>query len=139
MTLWMARTGSHSHLMAAPDLKPKKVGTWDKERAEQLKRAYVEELALEHSVPFSPQLESAALDESGLRRHVALATYGKELLRRCSGHSSGPAVLALWRQFAWKPTGSPDSNFKLQASEILEAEQQVVCSILGGGVGQGRG
>jgi hypothetical protein len=123
-----------THLTAAPHLKPKKVRPRDKQRAEQLKRAYLEELAMENNVPFSAELESAVLNNSALRRDFALATYGKELLRRCNGQSSGPAVLALWRQFAWKPTGSADPKFELTASAILEAEQQVVSSILSGGL-----
>src|SRR5437773_11933594 len=36
-----------------------------------------------------------------LSRVVALAAYGRELLYRCQGQGkSGPAVLALWREFA---------------------------------------
>jgi hypothetical protein len=128
-----------AHLTASPHLKPKKVRPRDKDRAEQLKRAYVEELAMENNVPFCAEFGAAVLNNPGLRWQVALATYGKELLRRCNGHSSGPAVLALWRQFAWKPSGSPDPNFELQASDILAAEQQVVSSILGVGVTQGPG
>jgi hypothetical protein len=114
-----------SYLSAAPHLKTKKVRSSDKQRAEKLKRTYLEELAIEANAQLSSERESALLEDPMLRRDLALAAYGKELLRRCNGHSSGPAVLALWRQFAWKPTGSPDFRFKLQAAAILDAERTV--------------
>jgi hypothetical protein len=35
-------------------------------------------------------------------------------------------VGALWRQFAWLPTGSPKRDFELRAAEILAAEAALV-------------
>jgi hypothetical protein len=127
-----------THLMSAPHLNAKKLRPSDKRHAEQLKQAYVADLAMENNAPLSPELASILLTNAELRQDLALASYGKELLRRCRGQSSGPAVLALWRQFAWKPTGSPDHKFKLKASSILDAERQVISSIKGHGVAQRR-
>lgn len=115
-----------THLVAVPHLKAKKLHPGDKRRAEDLKRSYLEELALENSLSFEPERVSAILNDPALSRDAAVATYGVELLRRCRGHSSGPAVLALWRQFAWRPTGSPIRDFELQASAILEAQDRLV-------------
>ncbi len=123
-------------LVAAPHLRAKKIRSRDKQRAERLKVDCLEELALENTVSLSPERAAALLHDPESRRELALATYGKELLRRCSGHSAGPAVLALWRQFAWKPTGSPIPNFELEASAILAAERHLI-EALRGGVGPG--
>src|SRR5262249_10943408 len=84
-----------SYLSAAPHLKTKKVRSTDKQRAEKLKRAYLLELAMEFNAEFSSKFESSLLDDASLRPALALAAYGRELLRRCDGHSSGAAVLAL--------------------------------------------
>jgi hypothetical protein len=124
-----------AHLSAAPRLKAKNVSTKDKLRAARLKRDYVEGIALESRVAMNVRIESALLDSTHLGREVALATYGRELLRRCEGVSSGPAVLALWRQFAWKPSGSPIPNFELEAGQILEAERRVIKAVLESGWG----
>ena len=119
-----------ARLSAAPHLRAKTVSPKDKQRAERLKRDYVEEIALANGVLMNARIEAALLAGAHLRREVALATYGKELLRRCEGVSSGPAVLALWRQFAWKLSGSPIPDFELEAAAILEAERRVIVAVL---------
>jgi hypothetical protein len=64
----------------------------------------------------------ALLADRNYSRDAALVTYGAQLLRRCEGYTTGPAVLALWRQFAWTPGGSPRRGFELRAEDILAAE-----------------
>ena len=120
-----------THLAAAPHLKAKKLRPADKRRAEALKRSYLEELARENSLSFRDELASGILNDPAHSRDAAVATYGAELLRRCRGHSSGTAVLALWRQFAWRQTGSPIRDFELKASAILEAERRLVHALSG--------
>jgi hypothetical protein len=119
-----------SHLVAAPYLKPKKLGSRDKHRAQILKRSYLEALARENTSSVDQMKLDRLLSDRHVSRFTALATYGKELLLRCQGQGlSSPASLALWREFAWTPTGSPDPNFKLQAKAILEAERQLVAAL----------
>ena len=70
--------------------------------------------------------------DRALVRGAALATYGKELVSRCrGGGSSGTAVLALWREFAWTSQGSPNPRFKLRATDILTSEQALVRALAG--------
>jgi hypothetical protein len=69
-----------------------------------------------------PEVLVTILEDPAVCRDAALATYGVELLRRCRGQAPGPSVLALWRQFAWKRSGSPIRDFELDATAILDAE-----------------
>jgi hypothetical protein len=60
---------------------------------------------------------------------AALVAYGVELLRRCDGGGSGPAALALWRQFAWRTLGTgarrPRRAFELTLPLVLDAERRL--------------
>ncbi|TWT34759.1 hypothetical protein [Blastopirellula retiformator] len=56
--------------------------------------------------------------------------YGLDLLLRVQGYAEGPAVLALWRRFAWTPQGSPRPKFRLSDKMILQAERQLVAAFL---------
>ena len=60
---------------------------------------------------------------------ISLVTYGYGLLERMNGIANGPAVLALWRGFAWTTEGSPKKSFKLRPDAILEAEQMLVIAL----------
>ena len=62
---------------------------------------------------------------------VATLAYGQQLVERVRGSSKGPAVLALWREIAWKKTGSPRKDFKLDAEDILRSEQSLIDAIAG--------
>jgi hypothetical protein len=57
---------------------------------------------------------------------ASLVAYGYDLLRREKGIASGPAVLALWRGFAWNESGSPKHGFRLKAQSIVDAERRLV-------------
>ena len=50
-----------------------------------------------------------------------MLTWTRELDRRSRFRGQGPAVLALWREFAWKGA-RPDRKFELSEEEILKAE-----------------
>lgn len=114
-----------TYLAAAPNLKTRRLTPKDKKRAARLKVDCLQQLALDRhlSVPEST-LEALATD-AVTTDQVALLAYTGELLRRCSGQSSGPASLVLWRQFAWSPSGSPKPGFELRADTILQAEAQI--------------
>jgi hypothetical protein len=116
------------YLVNAPRLKPKKLRSADKKRAQKLKRDYLEELALQAGVNLSDAASAALLGGEATRRDVALAAYGSQLLRRCDGHSSTPAVLALWREVAWE-SGAPRRGFQLTAEGILEAEKRLAAAL----------
>lgn len=49
--------------------------------------------------------------------------YARELLLRLAGDPGDPAILALWREFAWTKTGAPKKGFRLDAQDILDAQE----------------
>ena len=55
----------------------------------------------------------------------ALHAYGYDLIQRLNAIANGPAVLALWRRFAWNTTGSPKPRFRLNSRMIIDAESQL--------------
>ena len=118
-----------TYIGSAPHLRAKKVTPADKRRAEKMKYDYLAQLALDRSARIPQDEIARVLGDASLSRKAALATYGAELLNRCQGRSSGPAALALWRQFAWRTTGSPDREFELRAPDIMAAEKEL-CELL---------
>lgn len=113
-----------SWMVAIPNLQPKKLTPFDKRRAKNLQREFVHELAR----TLGPEAESACdhvLADTNLKEDIALATWMGQLLRRLEGVTPGPAILALWRAFAWKPTGSPKKNFQLSPQRIEQSLERV--------------
>ena len=114
-----------SWLVNAPHLKAKKVTASDKRRARKMNITTIRNIASEHRVDLSDDDIDQIADDPSLREVVCLTTYGHDLLRRMKGVATGPAVLALWRGFAWTETGSPKHGFELKADAILEAERHL--------------
>jgi len=81
--------------------------------------------ALEKGMSITEKEALRLAGEGATSEDVALATYGSQLLARVEGRSSGPAVLALWREFAWNKSGSPKKHFKLEAEAIMDAETRL--------------
>lgn len=113
-------------LAQAQHLKAKALTREDKERAAKLRVRRLEMLAREEELPsFELRIKECLTDDS-LRLQASLSAYGAALLDRLKGISDGPAVLALWRDFAWSREGAPLRRFKLQSKHILEAEQKLL-------------
>jgi hypothetical protein len=110
-------------------LQPKKLGNADKRRARALKCDHLATLALQRGVTLADAAIEQLLDDASLGTAVAMATYGGQLVRRSQGDGDGPAVLALWREFAWTKQGSPDPDFELDAEAVLAAERCVAARI----------
>jgi hypothetical protein len=89
----------------------------DFETALQLKRIYLAQLAGELAPPASPRAIETVLATRELRESLSMATWGAELPRRAEFASQGPAVLALWREFAWS-RGKPRRDFKHRQSDL---------------------
>lgn len=119
-----------SWLVNAPHLKTKKVQPQDRKRADKLMKNEVMQKALEQSVTLDEKLVDKLLDDRNLVTSIALCAYGTDLLRRLNGVATGPAVLELWRRFAWTPTRSPQKGFKLSADLIMDAEKLLVSKLL---------
>jgi hypothetical protein len=112
--------------VSAPHLRAKRLGRPDKNRAEQLEREAVNELAASHGIVIAADGLDALLTERKMREQAALIAYAGQLLRRCDGAYVGPWVLALWRTFAWLPTGSPKQDFELTCETVIDAEEAVL-------------
>ncbi len=110
-----------SYVAAAPHLQVKKLSKKDKERAERLKVQSLMQLALDHGVTLTENVAVTLAGKDAMREALALVAYGEQLLLRMQGLSDGPAVLALWRQFAWNTSGSPKKGFRLAAFMMLRA------------------
>lgn len=50
-------------------------------------------------------------------------------MARTRGEGTGPAVLALWRELAWDPRGSPRKGFQPSTDGILRAEERLLARI----------
>jgi hypothetical protein len=114
-----------AHLVNAPHLRPKKLGRRDRERAVQLMVDRVAGLAREEGIGATESAVAAVVSGDETRRSAAYSAYGYWLIRRLDGHTDGAAVLALWREIAWKRTGSPIPGFRLQYEDFVEAEEVV--------------
>ena len=77
----------------------------------------------------APQLIELLQDRTRLEE-ASLVAYGIDLESRQKGFAEGPAILALWRSFAWNENGSPKRNFQLTAGLILEAESRLTRALL---------
>jgi hypothetical protein len=117
-------------LVAASHLKTRKLTAADKRRAQKLKRDYADAVAREQGLTVNRERLERLLADQSTARSLALATYGRDLIFRYQGQGlSGPATLALWREFAWSRSGSPIPKFKLRAKDIVDAEKAVVTAL----------
>ena len=107
-------------------LKAKSLTKADTNRAAKLRVRRMEMLALEEGLPFVEAVVRESLQDVATQHSASLSAYGSALLDRLNGYSDGPAVLALWRDFAWTPSGAPNRKFKLKAADILQAEQKLI-------------
>jgi len=115
-----------ARLVNAPHLRPKKLKRSDKERAGQLMVHRVAALAREEGIAATDAAVVAIVRGDETRRPAAYSAYGHWLIRRLEGETDGTAVLALWREIAWKRTGSPIPNFRLGREDFIEAEKVLV-------------
>jgi hypothetical protein len=112
--------------VSAPHLRAKRLGRPDKNRAEQLECEVLNQLATSHGLAIGAGTVATLMADRPTREHAALVAYAAQLLRRCEGAYVGPWVLALWRTFAWLPTGSPKQDFELTPEMVFDAETALV-------------
>lgn len=113
--------GFVSYLENASRLQPIKPSKLDKREAEEICLARLLNLASEEGVELGEERAKEFMDRFPVE--VAYSAYGKCLIDRMKGVETTPAVLVLWRKFAWKPEGSPKQDFSLEAADIFNAEQ----------------
>lgn len=127
-----------SYLTQAPHLKAKKVLKKDKNRAVLLMEHRLQALAREAEVVLESSTISSILEgtitpvnpidvpPANYRKLAAYSTYGYWLLQRMDGYSDGVSLLALWREVAYEPSGSPIQNFKLKYENFVHAEAWLI-------------
>jgi hypothetical protein len=112
-----------SFMVDNPFLRPRKLGRREKERADELRRARLRRHRDELGLVVDDAVLNALAKDAERRPALSLCAYVDDLFRRFAGGGDGPAALALWRDFAWKPTGSPRHAFRLTARDVLAAER----------------
>ena len=118
-----------SWLVDAPNLKAKKLSSADKRRANKMRLNAVSQLAIDNSIAVSSDSITELLKERQNHYDASLLAYGHDLLQRLKGIANGPAVLSLWRGFAWDENGSPKYKFKLTTDMIMNAESQLLAAL----------
>lgn len=113
-------------MVESGNLRTKTLVSLDKKRAGKLRLRRLEELALGSGIAYCEETAQSLLGIETTRVDASVSAYASALLERINGFSDGPAVLALWRDFAWHRSGAPIRNFKLRAKQILDAETRLV-------------
>lgn len=113
-----------SWVVAAPQLRAKKITPAMKARADKLSRGRVRTYA--RTLELEAARADALVADAELAASIALVTYAHDLIARMDGFPDGPSALALWRRFAWLPSGSPRPGFALAVDDIVAAETVIV-------------
>jgi hypothetical protein len=119
------------HLVAAPHLRLRRISVRERTRARALKLEHLGRLAAERQQPLTDELARVILDGEKTAEATAIATYGYALVARCNGSPGEPALLALWREFAWTQAGSPRKGFEFETALCLDAEALLTEAIAG--------
>jgi hypothetical protein len=112
-----------SWMIDAPHLKTKALSTADKKRAVKMQQHAVIQLGIDIGAKPNELLADKIVSENG--EASALIAYGHDLTQRLHATANGPAVLALWRRFAWNSSGSPKPKFRLSIKLMLDVESQL--------------
>lgn len=127
---WRSQCSCHCRMCTlianAPLLKTKKLTKRDKMRAFELMVDRVAALASEEGIAAQPEHVESVVEDASTRRCAGYSAYGHWLIRRMQGDSDGKSILALWREIAWKRSGSPITNFELRYEDFVAAEESLV-------------
>jgi hypothetical protein len=118
-----------AHLVSASHLRPKKLRKRDKDIARGQRTSRLIMLAEEEGIQIHRDTAAMIADDPAFLRNAAYSAYALSLLERIRGDEGGPYALALWREIAWKPEGSPIKGFQLQADNIVDAERQLIAEM----------
>lgn len=113
-------------LVAVSHLRPKRLTATDHRRADRLMAARLIRLGVEDGRVVEEAMADTLVGRDDLRRDAAYAAYGASLIRRLEGQVEGPAILALWRAIAWKPSGSPIHGFTLSSAYVAASEGRLL-------------
>lgn len=113
-------------IINAPHLQAKQVRAGDKRRADLLMADSLQGLAISHGLALDDATADDIVHRGLYRRDCAYLCYGEWLIRRLSGDSDGPAILALWRLIAWDPRGGQRRGFELRIDDFTRAESRLL-------------
>ena len=116
-------------IVNAPHLQSKKLYLRDKRRAIFLMAESIAELGRENGVLVEESLAQKLATNRAIQREAAYVSYGRWLIRRLSGESDGPAILALWRLIAWDPRGGMRRDFTLELNDFKHADKTILSEI----------
>ncbi len=91
-----------------------------------MRRDAIAELAIRNQIKAGELVFKAMLEDRQGFEDASLLAYADDLVQREKGIANGPAVLALWRGFAWNEAGSPKHGFRLKARLIDESEERLL-------------
>lgn len=112
-----------------PHLQAKRLYARDKRQADFLMSECIADLAEEDAIDIDDELTTQLVTDYKTRRYSAYIAYGHWLIRRLSGESDGPAILALWRLIAWDPRGGVRPGFTLELNDFRVAESELISAI----------
>jgi hypothetical protein len=115
-----------SWMIEAPRLKTKLLTASDKKRATKMQCHSMIQLAIDTACQLDETKAQTIVDDEVFAESTASLAYGHDLVLRLDGVATGPAVLALWRRFAWTKMGSPKKQFRLQSELMLKAESRLI-------------
>lgn len=118
-----------SWLIDAPNLHTKKITLADKRRAQKMRLNALMNLGAQFSLDVAQAELNKALGDRQVFEDASLVAYAYDLPLREKGIANGPAVLALWRAFAWNESGSPRHDFRLEAESIIAAEHRLAALV----------
>ena len=111
-----------SWMVDAPHLKTKSLTTADKKRAMRMQINALIQLGIDTGSTVDERRAEEIASHPDTCEVSALHAYGHDLIQRLDAIANGPAVLALWRRFAWSSSGSPKPKFRLKSKMIQDAE-----------------
>ena len=112
-----------SHLQA---LKPRSA---DKKYAAQKRAEAILQLAKKHRLSCTEEKANAWSKAIDTRRQAAYLAYTQSVIDRINGAYVDTYALVLWRDIAWKPTGSPIKGFSYELEDITKAQQALLGKI----------
>lgn len=118
-----------TRIVNASHLQTKKLYARDRRRANFLMSECVVRLAEDHGVEIEESFADKLVTDDETRRYAAYLAYGHWLIRRLSGESDGPSILALWRIIAWYPQGNMRRGFTLELVDFEFAERELLGAI----------
>ncbi|HMQ10939.1 MAG TPA: hypothetical protein PKC21_02285 [Oligoflexia bacterium] len=117
-----------SYLVNVSHLKTKKISKAEKNRAKKIKHHTLIQLCLNNNLDIADETISQIVESKDCSEDLAILAYVGQLIDRAKGISNGPAVLCLYREFAWKNSG-PKKNFTFNASLVHKATNDLLIQV----------